>query len=168
MDDNAVYVDAKARILKLMRQTLGANFKGYYNGDPIRIPETNLPCVIVEKPKTRVRLGATTQDVLGIQLRIKLVFNKREDFGAKDDVDLTEQKLERYMEGRHPVTGDYLDSTVLSALRSHLTLGGLSINTDVDIDYDLQPRPNRQITSEARANIVVTEKIIRGPERMTI
>lgn len=168
MDDNAVYVDAKARILKLMRQTLGTNFKGYYNGDPIRIPETNLPCVIVEKPKTRVRLGATTQDVLGIQLRIKLVFNKREDFGAKDDVDLTEQKLERYMEGRHPVTGDYLDSTVLSALRSHLTLGGLSINTDVDIDYDLQPRPNRQITSEARANIVVTEKIIRGPERMTI
>lgn len=168
MDDNAVFVDAKERILNLMRETLGSQFRGYYRSDPIRIPKDNLPAVIVEKPKTRIRLGATSQDTLSLQLRIKLVFDKRPDFGADDTADLTEKKLERYMEGRHPVTGSYLDSTVVGALRSNLTLGGLSINTDVDIDYDLQPRPGKQITSEARANIVVTEKVTRGADQLTI
>jgi hypothetical protein len=168
MEDSVVYKDAKTRVLNLMRETLGTNFVAYYNSDPIRIPTDCLPAVIVEKPKTRIRLGATSQDRNSYQLRIKLVFNKRDDFGATDKVDLTEQKLERFMEGQHPVTGKYLDATVVGALRSHLTLGGMSINTDVDIDYDLQPRPNRQITSEARANIVVTEIVNRGAEQMTI
>lgn len=166
--DNNIYLDPMAKLMKLMRKTLGNNFKSFYEGDPMYIPDTNFPACILEQLGSRVSLGATGQDKIQTEIRISLVLDKMSDVGKNDDTDMTEQQLRRYIEARDSATGDYLAGTVLRVLRTHLTLGGSAVDQRVEVRYDLQPRANQQITSEGRVTVVITENVLRSAEEPTI
>lgn len=155
-----VYQDALTRIMTVMRNTFGTNFKAYYEGDPLQIPKANLPCVIVEAQAGRVDLDATTTDRLQSQINIRLVFDKADDYNASPEQDLTERKLRRLVEARNPETNQFLPNTVLGALRVNFTLGSNLIENDMDWEYDLQPRAEGVVTSEALVQIVAVEKIL--------
>jgi hypothetical protein len=160
MIDNVYADDAAIVILKLMKESFGTKFKAYYEGDPVLIPRDSLPCIIVENIQTRVEQDATSTDKLSEQLQIKIVYDKMPDLGASDDFDTTERNLRRIVQGRDSVTGYFHPSTVLYVLRKNITLKGLALDSQIDVEYDVQPRPNQTVTSEAKVSIIVTERVI--------
>lgn len=159
--------DAIDNVLQLMRDTFGCKMNAYYEGDPILIPKANLPCIIVEEPNSNVTIqGAPTEhDSFGEKLTIRIVYDKDDDVGADDAVDLTERKIRKLIQGRDKLTRQFSEGTLLWALRTHVSLGNSVIDNDVDISYGLQPRPEGQFTSEGTAEIVVRE-LVRVPDRM--
>lgn len=157
--ENPQYSSVLDRIMSLMRATFGERFNAYYEGDPIDIPSANLPCMIIELSSGRTELDATSTDRFQSQVNIRLVFNKADDFGASDSVDLTERKLRLLVEGRG-VTGEFSPDSVLGALRKNFTLASRLIENDIDWEYNIQPRANNVVTSEALVQVVAVERII--------
>lgn len=164
--DSSVYMDdALVLVQNLMRKTLGETYT-YYEGDPITIPIDSLPCVIVELFNVEVRTGqATGTDDLAEQILIRVCLNKSDDLGASDDYDLTERKLRWIVQGRDRQTGTYHNNSILHAIRKNITLGGYNIDSSVDVNYDVNARPNQMMTSEATISISTRERIF-VPERM--
>lgn len=155
--------DAVDRLIAILKNTYGDFFKAYYDGDPIQIPKANLPCIIIEAVEGRTRLAATGQDQLEAALTITVAFDKRDDYGADDDKDLTDEKLRRTVEGRDLQTGQFLPNSILGILRSNITLGQTTISNEVDWTYALQPRGEEEVTSEARISMAISERIFVGP-----
>lgn len=161
MDDKIDLLDDSTIIIRsLLKEAFGSTFNAYYEGDPVLIPKSSLPCIIVENVVTAVDQAATSQDEIGEQLSIKVVLNKADDYGKSDDYDSTERKLRRFIQGRDKVTRHFHHSTLLYVLRKNITLKGLALNSRVDISYDLQPRPNQMVTSEANISVVVTQRVM--------
>lgn len=154
MENAPVYEDTVARLLRRCHESFGDTFK-YYDGDPISIPSNCLPCIIVEKIQGDFTLvdAPTGFDRFSEQIAVSMCFNKADDAGASDDVDLTERKLRRFIEARDPITKTYLDDTLMSVVRRHVTLDDSTFNSDVSVRYDINPRPDMMATSEGTVTI---------------
>lgn len=164
MENQQVYDDAVVRILELCRTEFSGEINAFYEGDPIDIPKASLPAIIVEEMSTNITLtGAPTgHDHFVTTVSIRVLYNKADDLGASDDMDLTERKLRRFIGARDPLTGSYKEGTLLKLLRTHLTLSNLQFNANVDINYDLNPRPNQVVTSEGQLTITAEGNIVVG------
>ena len=162
MDNDTVktYKDPLTRIMDLMRASFGGTFKAYYEGDPIDIPKANFPCLIVEVQDGLTQLGATSTDIFQTRINIRPVFNKEDDYGAEENQDLTERKLRILVEGRDPSTGQYLPNSILGVLRSNFTLSSNLTESDIDWQYNIQPRANLVVTSEALVQVRAIEHVI--------
>lgn len=160
MDNQQAFKDSVNRILDLLRTAYGGQFHAFYEGDPIDIPDIMLPCVVVEKIAGTLALDATGTDMITEQLMIKFVMNKRDDLGSAPDVDFTERKLRLLVEGRDPTTGYFVPQSLMYILRTNITLGGAVIDNDIDINYDVNPRPQEMFTSEAQILITIRERVI--------
>lgn len=163
MENADVYPDMVTSVLALCRTLLGASFVAFYEGDPIKIPTANLPCVIVEAVQSEINTtsGATGFDASSDRISIRLVMNKEDDFDAGDETDLTERKLRRFVQARDPQTGKYMSGTLMNAIRNDVTFQNLAINSEVEIIYDINPRGNMVATSEAQVILTATGKIPR-------
>lgn len=154
--------DVVIAILDLLKEAFGAYFKAYYDGDPIDIPKSNLPCVIVEGNQGRTSLNATGTDMLESSVNITIALDKRDDYGAEPTKDLTEKRLRRIVEARNSTTGAYLDDTIVGVLRQNITIGNRTVDNEVNWAYALQPRTDTMVTSEARIEITTKERIFVG------
>jgi hypothetical protein len=161
MDEQQVYPDSLARIQTLVRDTFEDIFLAYYEDDPIIIPKNNFPCIITEKVAGNVsQKGARTgSDLISEKIMIRLVMDKRDDIGKSDDYDMTKRRLRRLVEARDPTTGYFQPDTLMYVLRTNISLGSTIIDQDIDINYDLQPRPERQVTAEAIITIVTRQQV---------
>jgi hypothetical protein len=156
------YESGTERVLRFLKDQFGAGvFKSYFEGDPIQIGMSSLPSLVVEKIGGTVTAGPTGMDRLTEQILIKVIFNKKDDFGASDNVDLTEKKLRQMVEGRVDTTGYYEDKSLMGCLRANYTLGQAVVGQDINIGYDVNPfRPDQIITSEAHVTISMEELIV--------
>lgn len=160
MDNQQAFKDSVTRILELLRGTFGGQFKAFYEGDPIQIPDYMLPCAIVEKIAGNINLDATGTDMIVEQLMIKMVMNKRDDMGAAPEIAFTERKLRLLVEARDPITGYFIPESLMYILRTNITLGGAVLDSDMDVNYDVNPRPEEMYTSEAQILITIRERVI--------
>ena len=148
--------DSVERVLCLMKDTFGDEFKTYYDGDPEVIPRFNLPCLIVMQTTDNTSESETGSDDVDDEIRIKLVFDKREDFDfdMTKDVDMTEKRLRKLVAGRG-TDGRYLSTSVKGALREDLLDGPTAIAPTMTIQYGINPREtlgsegNVPLTAEA-------------------
>lgn len=136
-----MYKDSVLRVLNLMRETFGQDFKEYYNGDPERIPASNLPAIVVSQNNANIEPGAFHQDDLTDEVTIKLILNKQDDYtGTVDPLNLTEKRLRDFVAQRNTNTGEYLNKTVLGALRQYGTEGVTAVAEKVSVEYGILPR----------------------------
>lgn len=152
--------DIVPRLRILFKEAFGDFFKEYYEGDPLEIPAAAFPCIVVQKNRARIRLDATGTDLLESEVTISIIYNKSEDFGARSDKDLTEQKLREKIEGRDPVTRQFLPDTIMYLLRTNITLGQTKLSLDADWEYSYVERINNIVTSEATIQIISTDRIL--------
>jgi hypothetical protein len=146
---------------KILKDAFGDTYKKYFIGDPVQIPQQDLPCIIIEKERSTVNSEATGVDRRRTPLTVKIVVNKKDDISKRPQELLWRHKLELMMEGIDDTTGDYLNTSILGVIRSNFTLSG-RINYNVnEITYGLQPRP-QQFTEEAHLLLTVDETIIVG------
>ena len=165
---NNAYQPAAERILANIVDKMGSNFKEFFYGDPFAIPESQLPCIIVDPDKTHSELGPTGMDRITQTITVKVVLNKRDDFGGDTSVSITKKKLVQYMEARDNTTKQYIPETIMGIVRTYMTLSrqdteDLMIESVSDIEYGTTNRgtPGEYDTlcAEAVCTITTTELV---------
>ena len=148
------------RIIDLLVTTFGdagpdGAFRTYYNGDPEVIPAFNCPCVIVTQTKDDTTEGEMGEDDVTDEIRINLVFDKRDDYtGSIDPMNLTEKRL-RDLVGRLNDSNEYDSGTIKRMLRDALLDGVTAIAPSMEVQYGMNPREtlgstdNVDLTAEA-------------------
>lgn len=147
-------------VIKILKSNLPPGyFKEFYYGDPINIPTSLLPCVMVSKDKTRIIQGPTGMDLLEYPIRIQLAYNKKNELGKSASEVIGVRTLEQYAEGRDPSTGEFSENTVAGILRKNFTLGNVATDQTIDIDYGLVMRPDKSWTGECQIKCVIQEYV---------
>jgi hypothetical protein len=148
------------KILDLLKTNFGsALIKSYYYGDPLLIPEANLPAVCVVKESGDSQTGYTGFDRITENIQIRILLNKKDDIGASDDIDLTQVHLEQLIEGRDDTTNQYVTQSVMGVLRKNITFGNSTVGQTAQPEYGITPQADGTLLAEGHINIVVTENI---------
>lgn len=155
------YID---RLRILLRDTFGAQFKAYFEGNP-DIPDPRyLPCVCVYELNERPDTDATETDQNIHNVMVRVILDKRDDDGANladPEVNMTERRLRKMVGGRDPVTGLRAENTFLFALRTNLTLGDYVLGNQPYVEYgSVLNQEMKPITTEAHITLTLTERII--------
>lgn len=134
--------DTVQRVLRLMRDTFGAQFKTYYDGDPEAIPVFNLPAIIVVQTGDETAEDEQGEDMVLDAITIKVVLNKRDDFtGDKvDPLNMTERKIREFIAKRDPDTGMYDPQSVKGAIRKELLDDFTAVAPSMNVEYGVNPR----------------------------
>lgn len=140
-----------------------SKYKMFYQGDPIRIPVSALPCVILSKRETRVGHFSNAQDEHGIQLVMTIVTDIRQDLStSENDAKVVEGVATLYdlVEGRN---ADYTlrPDSILAVLRTNREVDApnnlrTDLNTITRVDYGetLRDRAQELWSIEARVEFV--------------
>ena len=155
MESNDYYKDGVARVLELLRDTFGDQFKAYFNGQPEEIPESMLPCIMVSETTGSIASGATGTDDILETIQIIIALNKKDDIGADPEADLTEFKLRKLVKGQDPTTGQYKPQTIMYALRTYISMGDAVLNSRIDTDFDVNVRGTDTVTQEAYITVTI-------------
>ena len=137
----------------------GSVFKTYYYRDPLAIPQQNLPCIIVETDSVEAKLEATGRDEMISRVVIKIVVNKKSDFGKSPTEVTWGRTLEQFACGIDIDTGEYHTKSVLGILRKNLTLNNEIENQGVNIKFGVTPRPGEMLTEEAHITVTASEAL---------
>jgi hypothetical protein len=162
-----LYKPVGERILEKLHDYFGGEegeFKAYFYGDPFAIPVSQLPCIIVDVDEEKQELGPTGMDRITTTLVIKVVLNKRDDYGGDTAISVTKKKLMTYMSARDATTQQYLPETVMGIIRQYLTMNNELVNLTSDIKYGMLLRPGGTdvdtLTTEAQVTIETQELIV--------
>lgn len=162
MDNSAVYQGVSRKIMQLMRDTFQDRFVIYYLGMLSDLPpEDGMPCLVVYKPHNDVDVEATGLDQIQERVAINIILNEKDDLGnpSNEIQNTTQQKLEDLVEGRDPITGEWLPGTVMGAVRTHFTLDESTLGNKVSIDYATTPRPDLPSIVEVVIDLTVTSTV---------
>lgn len=152
------YSDAVDRILAYLEGGFGAKFHRYYEGDPIYIPQSLMPAICVMKLSGETKPSATGTNDLIEKILIKVVYNKKDDYGSNfsdDKIDFTERKLRRLVSARDPITKEFMNGTIFGILMTNFTLGNEVIQMNLTDDYAIDYRP---ATSNPRGEVMLTQE----------
>ena len=114
-------------------------FKAFFQGDPIRVPASMLPCLIIAKRETRVGPHTNSQDEHGIQFVATVLADVRKDLTDDAKTVAGIGMLYDLVEGRN---ADYTlkSNSLLGILRENINLDPASnLRTDLTtitrVDY---------------------------------
>ena len=161
------YVDIPHQLLNTLQAAWGsAVFKSYRVADPWLIAKDSLPAVVVQELNDDTDTDATGMDKVVHTIVVKIVFDKRDDFGAAGLDDPTEEKIRGYVDGRVDmssglsVASSYDPKTVKGILRSNFSLGGEIVNQKLKTRYFIEKRPNEQYTQEGHVTFTIDELVL--------
>lgn len=151
-----------AKYIDLLKSKCGS-IRAYYEGEPVRVPVSDIPCVLISKRTTQVGPHTNAEDEHAIGMAITLITDIRKDLSTDDDmakVAAGVSSLYEIMEGRN---ADYSlkDTSILGVLRHNQNVDltnnlrtDLSTVTRVDYSQTLQDRPSGQVQVECRLDFV--------------
>jgi len=149
-------------LIDSLRDTLVTHhFRWFREGDPIIIPQSRLPALLVTEENTDYQYGATGMIDITHNLRVQIVLNKKTDFGNPEESSSLDKVLDRIMQGRDASSGALLPDTIMGAFlknRNFLTyqISGLGTPTKGVI-----ARSETLITAEAHVTIALVETIAK-------
>ena len=111
-----------------------AVYKAIYFGDPIRIPASKLPALIIAKRATNTSYASNAEDRHDVQLVFTVVTDLRKDIS--DDTSLVAGVTSLYdlIEGRDPSTLVLKPECLISILRHNVDLNqNVQLYTDVSV-----------------------------------
>lgn len=168
-NDATYYKDPPQLILNLMKDTFGNRFNHYYLGGPtVNFADAAYPVCIVQsiQSSNTIKGAPTGTDSIGELIHIHFLEQSKDNANSSDEVDTTMRTLYQKIQGRDPANGFYLAGTALFALRSNLTLKSgdtgfqTTIDHDINVDYNIIPRRDRDTIVEAQIAVVTRERVI--------
>ena len=113
----------------LIKAAMPGVFKSFYQGDPIMIPKSSMPALVISKSRTRTGVMTNVEDEHEIALILTVVTDLRDEIS--DDKQMVPGIAQLYdiIEGRADDTYKLKTNTILHTLRS---------NTVVDADKNLR------------------------------
>jgi len=135
----------------------------FYQGEPLRIPASNLPCAIISKRETRVGPHTNAEDEHGIAMTITVITDIRSDLSTDENVAAVVagvSSLYDIVEGRN---ADYTlkENSLLAILRRNIAVDlannlRTDLNTITRVNYGatLRDRPREEWSIEASVDFV--------------
>jgi hypothetical protein len=114
---------------ELIKTAMPGVFKGYYQGDPFRIPKSNLPALLISKSQTSIGTLTNAEDTHQIGITMTVITDIRDE--RSDSTDMTPGIAQLYdiIEGRETTTYKLKAQSILNILRN---------NQVVDATYNLR------------------------------
>ena len=107
-------------------------FKGIYYGDPIRIPVSNLPALIISKDETRIGNITNTEDQHLMAFMITVITDIRNDINDDKAIAPGTASLYDIIEGREEDTLKLKTKSLLHILRNNVDVDTtLGLRTDL-------------------------------------
>lgn len=107
-------------------------FKVTYQGDPIRVPASSLPALILSKTATAMAPLTNAEDAHEMSITINVIVDLRDEI--KDDTTITPgvSRLYDIIEGRDDATYALKAQTILDVLRKNVVVDqALNLRTDL-------------------------------------
>jgi hypothetical protein len=148
------YKDGPARVLEILRDTFGDQFKGYFEGSMDEIPLSYLPCIMVTTSEGTVENSATGTDLITETINIIIVINENDYLGAKGETDVADFHLRHLVlgqdvSGSQDMLHEYNDKSVMHALRTNFTLNNGAVNNSIAFNFYPAQRGEQIYTREA-------------------
>jgi len=150
------------KLLEYIKNYGDKRIKNFYFGDPLTIPVSNLPAIIVSKKLDRINQGATGLDEIDKTYSIKLVFNKKDELGKNPNEVTIQRTMADLIEGTDS-SNNWLNTSLIGILRKYFTLGDTINDQNIDIEYSLAQRGDI-ITEEAELTINIKD-FVNVPNR---
>lgn len=130
------------KYIETIKSIVGESFfKVCYEEDPIRIPASNLPCLIISTNETRVTQITNAEDEHGMSFILTVITDIRQDIQDDKTIAGSKVKLKEIIEGRDE---NYKLGTksILHILRNNVNLDvGNNLRTDLTsitrVDYGI-------------------------------
>lgn len=117
-------------------------FRGFYQGDPIRIPNSRLPAIVISKSQTQVGPLTNVEDEQGMAMILSVIVDVRDEIN--DDTQITPgiAKLYDIMEGREETTYKLKVGSIINILRTNILVDATynlrtDLSTITQVDYGL-------------------------------
>jgi hypothetical protein len=143
------------KIIKYLKDYGDKRIVTYYFGDPLIIPASNLPALIISKKSSDIEQGATGLDEATKLYSIKLVFNKKDELGKNPNEVSAQRTMADIVEGVD-TNGNWVTESIMGVLRKYFTLGDTINDQTIAIEYFLSERGDL-ITEEAEININIKD-----------
>jgi hypothetical protein len=143
------------KITKYLKDNCDKRIKSYYFGDPLTLPASNLPAIIVSKRTTNISQGATGLDETDKIYSVKLVFNKKDEIGKTPDEVATQRTMSDIIEGMD-TNRNFMPQSIIGVIRKYFTLGDTINDQIINIEYFLTER-GELITEEAEIIINIKD-----------
>ena len=144
-----------------LKSKLAGKIKSFYTGDPHILPESVMPCIIVNPVRTDTEVADNARDVHTHSIAVSLVIDARQYFNATPDKMVGTDFLMTTMEGE--TSAGAIDSnSILGVLRENLTLDtNRSIGNISSVDYTTRQRTEDLITLEAVVSLDISYIVTR-------
>ncbi len=107
-------------------------FRGIYYGDPIKVPVSNLPALIISKDETRINNISNTEDQHLIALTLTIITDIRNDINDDKAIAPGIASLYDIIEGRDESTLKLKTKSIIHILRNNLDVDiSLGLRTDL-------------------------------------
>lgn len=130
------------KYIQLVKTAMPGVFKSFYQGDPIRVPKSSIPALIISKSQTRVAPHTNAEDAHDVGLILSVIVDLRDEI--KDDVQLTPGIGQLYdiIEGREEATYKLKTNSILNILRTNILVDATyNLRTDLasitNVNYGL-------------------------------
>lgn len=144
-----------------LEEKIKGKVKGIYIGDPTLLPESSLPCLIINPVKTDTETADNARDIHTHSMTISLVIDARQYFNATPDKMVGTIFLMDTMEGETSA-GKIDSNSIMGVLRENLTLDtNRSIGNISSIDYTTRQRGTDLITLETALNLEISYIVTR-------
>ncbi len=131
------------KYIELIKAKMPA-IKSFYQGDPFRVPKTNLPACIISKTQTMVGPLTNAEDSHQIGITITIITDIRDERSNENEELVTPGIAQLYdiIEGREDTTYLLKDTSLLDVLRTNILIdASRNLRTDLGsitrIDYGL-------------------------------
>lgn len=116
------------KYIELLKATI-PEIKTYYQGDPVKIPKSNLPALILSKSQTQLKPLTNAEDSHQLSLILTLVTDVRDERNDEQEMTPGIAQLYDIIEGREDTTYKLKTKSILHILRA---------NQVVDATYNLR------------------------------
>lgn len=108
-------------------------FKSFYQGDPVRVPASNLPCLIISRDETRISRLANVEDEHAMALILTVITDIRDEIQDEKALVPGLAALYNIIEARDDTTYKLKEDSVLGILRGNqLVDETYNLRTDLD------------------------------------
>lgn len=139
---NQMYIDPILKKYADLITGVNKEIKAVYYGDPIRIPASSLPALVLAKIDTSVSNHSNVEDLHRIRISFTVVTDVRETIGDDKTMVAGVNAMYNLMEGRTAGTYALRTDAILNILRTNVEVdSSANLRTDLDsmtrVDYGM-------------------------------
>jgi hypothetical protein len=143
------------KIIEYLKTYGDKRIKAYYYGDPLVLPVSNMPAIIIENRSSTIEQGATGLDELTNVYSIKVVMSKKDEIG-KNPEEMAAQRTLSDIIMKRDSNNQYEVSSIMGILRKYFTLGSTIENQTETVEFFIAERGDL-ITEEAEILINIKD-----------